>query len=100
METNHEDLNFEVLGHKVRFRPGDPQAEFAARAVQRVNQEVKNLINASPQMGQQQVILLTALKLALESVGLEKEYQESLSKFQTTAEDCLRLVEEISPKTH
>lgn len=100
MENYLEEQSFEVLGHRVRFRRGEHLSEHAAEAVERLSREANTFLKTSPQMGPEKALLLSALKLSLELVSAEKEYQEGLEKYQTTAEECLRMIEDIIPKTH
>ncbi|MBT3983578.1 MAG: cell division protein ZapA [Bacteriovoracaceae bacterium] len=98
MEEIKEVINFEILGYQVKFRPEVQGVADAMLAVERVKETAEGLLDKNAQLADTQAILLAALKLALENISLEREYQVNLEKFQSAASDALKLIDEVSPR--
>ena len=94
---NTKDLEFEVLGFRVKFRPdGDAEQKGATAVVDRVSKEAEIIREKFPELSKGQVAVLVALKMAKELEQLDNEYHENINKIQTSANDALRFIEEIS----
>ena len=97
INPNTKDLEFEVLGFKVRFKPDtDAGQDGVIEVVERVSKEAEIIRERFPELSKGQVAVLTALKMAKELVQLDKDYRDSINKVQASANDALRFLEEIS----
>jgi cell division protein ZapA (FtsZ GTPase activity inhibitor) len=95
--VNTKDLEYEVLGFKVRFkRDHDAEQDQVAEVVEKVSKEAEIIKEKFPELSKGQIAVLTALKLAKDLVELDKEYRENINKIQASANDSLRFIEEIS----
>ena len=95
----NKDLEFDVLGFKIKFRPDEEEESNIAVSdvISFVSQEARNMSELYPNLGRGEVAILMALKMAKDKLSLEKEYQENIDKLQTTAQDALQYIEEVSP---
>ena len=95
----NKDLEFDVLGFKIKFRPEEEEESNIAVSdiISFVSQEAKNISEFHPTLSRGEVAILMALKMAKEKLSLEREYQENIDKLQTTAKDALQYIEEVSP---
>ncbi len=94
---NNEELEFEILGYKIRFRSSDEQNVDAKIVVEKVKDEVGRLKNMAPHLDTGQAAILVALKMASEKISFEREFKENIDKIQNSAVDALHLIEEASP---
>ncbi|MCO4792527.1 MAG: cell division protein ZapA [Bacteriovoracaceae bacterium] len=100
MESNRNNLDFDVLGYKIKLSPdADGSTDTAERIVDLVRSEALNLQEKSPALDKGQVAILVALKLASEKLSLEHDFKENLDKLQLSARDALQYIEEVSPTT-
>ncbi|MBK24028.1 MAG: hypothetical protein CME70_08515 [Halobacteriovorax sp.] len=100
MNSEKENLDFDVLGFKVRFRPDQfANAQIAEDIVEYVRSEANKIKDRVPQLDQGQVAILTALQIASEKVSMEAECKDAIETLQLTAGDALKFIEEVSPAT-
>jgi cell division protein ZapA (FtsZ GTPase activity inhibitor) len=100
MNSKQEDLDFDVLGFKVRFRPDQFANEQTAHdIVDYVREEANKIKDRVPHLNQGQVAILTALQIASEKVSMESECKDAIEQLQVTAGDALKFIEEVSPAT-
>ena len=91
---------FEVLGQKIKLKNDESLDGIGpSDIVGYVQSEALKIISSSPGLGQSQVAVLLALKLAGEKLALEKEYRENINLLRRTAVDALQYIEEVSPTT-
>ena len=100
MNSKQENLDFDVLGFKVKFRPDQfANVGTAAEIVEYVRAEAAKIKDRVPQLDQGQVAILTALQIASEKVSMETECKDAINQLQVTAGDALKFIEEVSPAT-
>lgn len=100
MEKVVKDLEFEVLGQKIKLRADEGASSVPPELiVSTVLEEAKKIHEKSPHLSQAQLATLVALKLASEKLSLDKEYRETIEELQLTAKDALQYIEEVSPST-
>lgn len=90
-------MEFELLGHRVKFNPAESEGIDPKIVVNEVQDEILRLTQSSYKLDPAKVAILVALKLSLEKCKLEAEYKDHIKKLQTSATDALRLIEEITP---
>jgi len=90
MLNMEENIEFEVLGFNVRFKPENGEDyEAAKNVVEFVCQEAEKIRENKPDLEKGKIAVLLALKLAKENIGLNKEYRENINMLQNTAVDAL-----------
>jgi hypothetical protein len=100
MNSKQENLDFEVLGFKVKFRPDQfANDKIAEEIVNYVREESAKIKDRVPQLDQGQVAILTALQIASEKLSMESECKDAIEQLQVTAGDALKFIEEVSPAT-
>lgn len=95
-----ENLEFEILGTKVKFKYDDPTSsgkERAQKAVSFVAKEASLIKADHPSMDNAKVLLLVALKLASEKYALEERVDLKLQGLEQASDDILKLIEEVAP---
>lgn len=91
---------FEVLGQKLKLKQDEKLSGIGpSDIVGFVQSEALKIISSSPQLSQNQVAVLLALKFAGEKLAIEKEYRENINLLRSTAIDALQYIEEVSPTT-
>ncbi len=98
MEKFKEELEFEVLGYKLKIRPEGDSAVTAQEIVDYVRNETNEVRTKSPNITEGQVAILTALKITKEKLEIEHEYQENINQLNLVAKDALGHVEQIDSK--
>lgn len=100
MESIGKDLEFDVLGYRVKLRPdADGSNDSADKVVELVRKEALKIKESAPGLDKGQVAILVALKLASEKISLEEDFKENLEQLQLSARDALQYIEEVSPTT-
>lgn len=102
-----DEVDFEILGFKLKFSPEARQAQGEYDSVvidpqvvvNHVKEECLALRKKAPKLSDGHVAILVALKMGLDKMTLEQEYRESLGKLQTSAMDALQYLEEVSPSS-
>ena len=97
MTKSNEELEFEVLGYKVKFTPDPSNQVDPSKIVKSIATEAEGIFKKNPSLGNGQVAILVALKLASEKLSLEREYQTHIQELQSNAIQALNLIEEVSP---
>lgn len=96
--NGNDDLEFNVLGFKVKFRPdGGGEEVSSSDIVDHVLRESDKIKVKYPNLDDGQVAVLLSLQLVKSLKTLEKEYLENITKFRSTADDALKLIEEVIP---
>ena len=94
---NTKDLEFEVLGFRVRFKEeDDAQQDEVQKVVSLVQKEADIIKEKFPELNRGQVAVLIALKMAKDLVHLDSEYRENIEKIQTSASDALNFIAGVS----
>jgi hypothetical protein len=100
MESIGKDLEFDVLGYRVKLKPdADGSNDSAEKIVDLVRSEAFKIQEHAPGLDKGQVAILVALKLASEKISLEDDFKENLEQLQLSARDALQYIEEVSPTT-
>jgi cell division protein ZapA (FtsZ GTPase activity inhibitor) len=89
MTQMSQDVEFNVLGCKVRYRPEDNDSHIAKAVLDLVHAEVTQLKTNRPQLKDTDVAVLVALKIAKEKMTLENEYKENILKLEESLEAAL-----------
>lgn len=98
MTTNESVTDFEILGSRVKINPDKVTGETTpTEIVEYVRQAAMQIKTAAPNLDNGQVFLLAALKIAEERLNLNREYRENIEALQSSAQDALRFIEEVSP---
>ncbi len=99
MTNSLENLEFNVLGYPVRFKPDEDLEHVSPKeVVAHVLQEVDALQSSMPGLEKNKMLVLLALKLAEDRLVIEKEFKQSVEKFNSIASDALQYIEDSAPK--
>jgi cell division protein ZapA (FtsZ GTPase activity inhibitor) len=93
-ETNSE---FEILGHKVKFRADEKSPLTAHEILTYVKKESQEIQKRIPTVDLGQLAILTALKIAQDKLVTEKELTTEVKSMHQFAVEALNLIEEVSP---
>ena len=85
-----QEVEFNVLGCKVRLRPDQNDSQNAKAVIDLINAEVKLLKSSRPQLRDTDVAVLVALKMATEKMQLEDEYKQNIFKLEESLETALQ----------
>lgn len=97
MELEKTEMEFELLGQKIRFRPDESDVQFNAfDVVSLVKKKVDSIKEQNEALGDEQLSLLVALELAKEVISLNKEYRNNINELELVASKALEHIEEIS----
>ena len=102
MNERTDYVEFEVLGHKVKFRAeesGEQEKETAERAISLIQEEAESISGHSPQLETEKVAVLTALRVACRLLKVEGEFRHSIETLHTTVGDALQHIEEATSPT-
>ena len=98
MNIKNRELEFDVLGFKVRFRPeGDEDQFTAGDIINLVNTEAKRILDKNPKLTPSQAAILVALNLAKEKLNTDIEFRNNIDTLHSTASDALQFIEELTP---
>ncbi len=89
MTQTSQDVEFSVLGCKVRYNPEQNDSHIAKAVIDLVHAEVQQLKAARPLLRDTDVAVLVALKMATEKKQLEDEYKTNLGKLEESLESAL-----------
>jgi cell division protein ZapA len=90
MTQMSQDVEFNVLGCKVRVRPDQNDSQNAKAVIDLVNAEIEQLKASRPQLRDTDVAVLVALKLATDKMQLEDEYKHNIFKLEESLETALQ----------
>lgn len=97
MNSNNEELEFDVFGFKVTFKPSSENNNFSAtEIIEKVIHEGEAIKSKSPGLENNQLAILIALKTMAEKMSLEKEFGENINQLRAEATDALNYIKEIS----
>ncbi len=94
MEIERNDLEFDVLGFKVKVRPEENNGVPAERPVELVRQEAEAIAKRFPQLDKGKIAILVALKLATDYLHLDQEFRQSIESLEADAQDALALIQD------
>ena len=87
--TGSQEVEFNVLGCKVKVRPEQNDSRIAKAVIDLVSAEVQQLKSARPMLRDTDVAVLVALKIATEKMQLEDEYKNNIFKLEGSLESAL-----------
>ncbi len=87
--TQSQEVEFSVLGCKVKYRPEQNESHIAKAVIDLVLAEIQQLKISRPQLRDTDVAVLVALKIATEKLQLEEEYKGNILKLEGTLEKAL-----------
>jgi cell division protein ZapA len=91
MTQMSQDIEYNVLGCKVRVRrPDQNESDNAKAVVDLINAEIQQLKISRPQLRDTDVAVLIALKVAKEKMQLEDEYKNNILKLEESLETALQ----------
>lgn len=93
MTPMSQEVEFNVLGCKVKVRPDENDNHNALAVINLVNAEIQQLKNNRPMLRDTDVAVLVALKMAEEKMQLEDEYKTNLIKLENSLEQALQAIE-------
>ena len=85
-----QDIEYNVLGCKVRVRSDQNDNNNAKAVIDLVNAEILQLKTSRPQLRDTDLAVLVALKMATEKKQLEDEYKENIFKLESSLETALQ----------
>ena len=85
-----QDIEYNVLGCKVRVRPDQNDSHNAKAVIDLINAEIQALKINRPQLRDTDVAVLVALKMATEKMQLEDEYKQNIFKLEESLETALQ----------
>ena len=85
-----QDIEYNVLGCKVRVRPDQNDSNNAKAVMDLVNAEIEQLKSARPLLRDTDLAVLVALKMATEKMQLEDEYKNNIIKLEGSLETALQ----------
>ncbi len=87
--TQSQEVEFSVLGCKVKYRPEQNDSHIAKAVIDLVLAEVQQLKTSRPQLKDTDVAVLVALKMATEKLQIEDEYKGCVLKLEGSLEKAL-----------
>ena len=87
--TGSQEVEFSVLGCKVKYRPEQTDSHIAKAVIDLVHAECQQLKSARPMLRDTDVAVLVALKIATEKMQLEDEYKQNIFKLEASLESAL-----------
>ncbi len=96
MTQKSQDIEFNVLGCKVRHRPDENNSHMAKAVIDLVLTEVNQLKASRPTLRDTDVAVLVALKIATEKFQLEDEYRNNIFKLEEALETALQTTSAIA----
>ncbi len=93
MTQMSQEVEFNVLGCKVKVRPDQSDNHNALAVIDLVNAEIQQLKISRPLLRDTDVAVLVALKIATEKLQLEDEYKANIFKVESSLEEALQIIE-------
>lgn len=93
MTEMSQEVEFNVLGCKVKYRPEQNDDHIALAVLEMVNEEVKLLKEKRPSLRDTDIAVLVALKIATDKMRIEDEYKNTVLKLEESLEQALQSVE-------
>lgn len=91
--TQSQEVEFSLLGCKVKYRPDQNDGHIALAVIDLLNAEIQQLKNKRPMLKDTDVAILVALKIATEKMQLEEEYKKNIFKLEDSLEHALKSLE-------
>lgn len=87
-----EELEYNILGSKIKLRPEEADKEKAFMAVELVNKEIEALKKQNPKLSDIDTAVLVALKIATSVSEINTEYKNTVSSFKSSVNDALGFI--------
>lgn len=87
--TQSQEMEFNVLGCKVKLRPEQNDSGTARAVVDLVMSEIQQLKTSRPGLRDTDIAVLVALKMATEKMQIEDEYKQNIFKLEESLETAL-----------
>jgi cell division protein ZapA len=87
--TQSQEVEFNVLGCKVKVKPEQNDSHMARAVIDQVMVEIQNLKVQRPGLRDTDVAVLVALKMATEKMQIEDEYKKNIFKLEESLETAL-----------
>ncbi len=94
MTDQGQETGVEILGCQVKLRPADQEREVAQAVVELVQTEVAALKKVRPALGDTDVAVLVALKMATDKVKLEQEFRTTLLRAESSLERAVARIQD------
>ena len=94
--NNGSRKEFEVLGSRVVISKDDSGVD-PQDVVDKVTKEAEALKRVRPDLSNQSVAPLVALKIASEGLALEREYKANIEKLENSVSEALAFIDELVP---
>ena len=98
MMENGRELEFDVLGFKIKFKSDENDQVPASEIVNLVWSESDQIRSKYPGISIEKVAILASLQLATKNLTLEREYRDNINGLETTVSDALGLIDSITPR--
>jgi cell division protein ZapA (FtsZ GTPase activity inhibitor) len=93
MTQMSQEVEFNVLGCKVKFKPEQDDSHIALAVIDRVAAEVQQLKSSRSNLRDTDVAVLVALKMASEKMQIEEEYKKNILHLEGNLEKALKTLE-------
>lgn len=87
-----EELEYNILGSKIKLKPEEADKEKALMAVELVNKEIEALKKQNPKLADIDTAVLVALKIATNVSDINIEYKKTVSSFKSSISDALGFI--------
>lgn len=87
-----EELEYNILGSKIKLKPDEADKDKALRAIELVNKEIETLKKQNPKLSEVDTAVLVALKIATSVTDINTEYRNTVSSFKSSI-NSLRIYE-------
>jgi cell division protein ZapA (FtsZ GTPase activity inhibitor) len=93
MTQMSQEVEFNVLGCKVKYRPEQDDSHIALAVIDLINAEVQQLKASRPNLRDTDVAVLVALKMATEKKQIEEEYRQNILKLEESLEQAIQTID-------
>lgn len=95
--NNTEGNNFDILGLKVKLQENlDSNEVNPQKVVEKVRKTATQIKDTKKHLENDQLFLLTALKMAEELISLENDLSSHVDSLESRAQGALKLIEDAS----
>jgi cell division protein ZapA (FtsZ GTPase activity inhibitor) len=91
-----EELEYNILGSKIKLKPDEADRDKALMAVELVNKEIETLKKHNPKLSDVDTAVLVALKIATNVTDINTEYKNTVSSFKSSINEALGFMGSIS----
>lgn len=96
MDKSIEVNEYSILGHNIKLKNTDDKDKVSPdEVVTYVQSEIDKMKLMSAGLEDSQIAVLLMLRFASESLSLEKDFKDSVNTLQRSAQDALKLVDQV-----